>query len=168
MAIIDNELLFASAASVAASAGTAVIGNVVDLTAGLLAQGNINEGPSVDGDKPLYFVLMVSTGIITAGSAGTVEFDLVSSAAAALTSPVTHIRGPVLVTGAAGLEAGTVLFCAPLPRGLAAPSVAGNGNKYKRYLGIQCITATTTTTAGAITAYLTFDPPAWAPTYAGI
>jgi hypothetical protein len=34
------------------------------------------------------------------------------------------------------------------------------GNVYERYLGILCVTATTTTTAGKINAFLTLDPPA--------
>jgi hypothetical protein len=35
------------------------------------------------------------------------------------------------------------------------------GNAYERYLGILCVTATTTTTAGAINAFLTKDVSKW-------
>jgi len=35
----------------------------------------------------------------------------------------------------------------------------GEGALYERYLAVQAVTATTTTTAGAINAYLTLDPP---------
>jgi hypothetical protein len=167
MAIIDTELQFANATSVAAAAGTAAIGSQVDLTGGQLVNGQINLGPAIDG-KPLHLVIEVTTGIITAGSAGTIEFDLVSSAAAALTSPHMHLRGASLTTGAAGLEAGTILFNGPVPKGMAAPTVAANNNTYLRYLGIQCVIGTTTVTAGAISAYLTYDPPAWAPTRPGL
>ena len=37
-------------------------------------------------------------------------------------------------------------------------AIPGQGFVYERYLGILCVTATTTTTAGTINAFLTFDP----------
>lgn len=168
MAIRDKSLLMAAAVSVAAGAGTAVIGSQIDLTNALTAQGNVNIGPEIDGSDGLYLVIQVTTGIITGGSAGTIEFDLVSSTVAALTSPHFHIRTQAFTTGAAGLETGTILYCGQVPRGLAAPTVAANINAWLRFVGIQCVIGTTTITAGAINAYLTYDPPAWAPTYAGI
>jgi hypothetical protein len=35
---------------------------------------------------------------------------------------------------------------------------------YERYLGVLCVTATTTTTAGTIDAFLTKDPSKWVAT----
>ena len=44
---------------------------------------------------------------------------------------------------------------------IAAVALPMEGNAYERYLGILCVTATTTTTAGAINAFLTKDVSKW-------
>ena len=148
--IMDERTEFCDATSVAAAAGTALVGDVIDLGAVARDIGN---------GQPIYLVITTATEIITGGSAGTVKFQLVSDSTANLaTSTTVHIDTGTFVTddsaaNSAQLNAGGVIFCGPLPL---------QGNVYEQYLGILCITATTTTTAGAINAFLTLDPRGWA------
>lgn len=148
--IMDERTEFCDATSVAAAAGTALVGDVIDLGAVARDIGN---------GQPVYLVITTATEIITGGSAGTVKFQLASDSTADLaTSATVHIDTGTFVTddsaaNSAQLNAGGVIFCGPLPL---------QGNVYERYLGILCVTATTTTTAGAINAFLTLDPTGWA------
>jgi len=50
----------------------------------------------------------------------------------------------------AEFNAGGLIYMGPIP--------AGTSGNYERYLGILAVTATTTTTAGTINAFLTLDP----------
>ncbi len=147
MAILDERLEFADATSVAAAAGTALIGDVIDLQiARDLGQG-----------QPVYLVITVDTEIITGGSAGTLQFVLASDAQAAIAvdgSATVHWASRLFVTddsaaNDAEMNAGGVIANIALP---------AEGAVYERYLGILAVTATTTTTAGKINAFLTFDP----------
>lgn len=148
--ILDERTEFADAVSVAAAAGTALIGDVIDLGA----------QPSVGNGEPLYLVITVDTEIITGGVAGTIKFQLASDAAAAIAtdgSASIHFDTGTFATGAAGandnvLNAGSIICAVPLPI---------EGRVYERYLGILCVTATTTTTAGKINAFLTHDVAKW-------
>ena len=148
--IMDERTEFCDATSVAAAAGTALVGDVIDL--GTVAR-------DIGNGQPVYLVITTATEIITGGSAGTVKFQLASDSAADLaTSATVHIDTGTFVTddsaaNSVQLNAGGVIFCGPLPL---------QGNVYERYLGILCVTATTTTTAGAINAFLTLDPTGWA------
>ena len=147
--IRDARTTFASAVSVAASAGTAVIGNYIDRTI----------TPNVDQAR-LYLVIFCTTAIITGGSAGTVQIDLITSAATAGTSPNIHIASPIWVTGSASvapLTLGSLMLLAELPRG---SGIVGLG-AYLRYKMIQVVTATTTTTAGAVSAFLSLETGFW-------
>lgn len=147
--IMDERLEFADANSVAAAAGTALIGDVIDL--GSIAR-DIGSGQQV------FLVITTDTEIITAAALGTVKFQLVSDAQAAIATDGTatvHIDTGTFVTGVASandnqLNAGGLIFYGPIP---------GEGHVYERFLGILCVTATTTTTAGKINAFLTLDPP---------
>jgi hypothetical protein len=147
--IMDERTEFADATSVAAAAGTALIGDVLDL--GSVAR-DIGEG------EPVWFIITCDTEIITGGTAGTVKFQLVSDAQAAIATDGTatvHLDSGTFVTDDAAandtqLNAGEVIFAAPLPR---------QGKVYERYLGVLCVTATTTTTAGKINAFLTLEQP---------
>lgn len=147
--IMDERLEFADAVSVAAAAGTALIGDVIDL--GAVAR-------DIGAGDHAFLVITVDTEIITGGAAGTVKFQLVSDAQAAIATDGTatvHLDTGTLVTDDAAandnrLNAGATLFYAALP---------GEGAVYERFLGILCVTATTTTTAGKINAFITFDPP---------
>lgn len=145
--IIDTRAQFASAVAVNAVAGTALIGSQYDL--GVAANLDTNE---------LTLVIIVSTAIITGGSAGTVSFSLASDTTAAISTSAANIHFKTMdfVTGAATLPIGSVLACVRVPHG------SGVLPAYKRFLGILCTTGTTTTTAGAISAFLTLDGARWA------
>lgn len=146
--IMDERLEFADAVSVAAVAGTALIGDVIPL-------GSVHT--DVGAGQPLYLVITVDTEIITAGAAGTIKFQLVSDAQAAIATDGTatvHIDTGTFVTDDAAandaqMNAGGVIFLGPIP---------AEGKVYEAFLGILCVTATTTTTAGKINAFLTLDP----------
>lgn len=155
--IMDERTEFADAASVAAAAGTALIGDVIDLGAVARDMGS---------GQPLYLVITTDTEIITGGSAGTIAFQLASDAQAAIAtdgSASVHIDTGTFVTddsaaNSAQLNAGGVIFCGPLPL---------QGRVYERYLGILAVIATTTVTAGTINAFLTLDPSKWVATAEG-
>lgn len=143
--ILDERNEFADAVSVAGSAGTALIGDVIDLGA---TSSDIGNG------QPLYLVIQTDTEIITGGSAGTIQFQLASDAAAAIAtdgSATVHYTSASLVTddaaaNSAALNAGGVIAAVALPNGT-----------YERYLGILATIGTTTVTAGKINAFLTTD-----------
>lgn len=145
--ILDERTEFADAVSVAAAAGTAQIGDLIDL--GSIAR-------DIGAAEHLYLVISVDTEIITGGAAGTIEFLLASDAQSPLAtdgSATVHWRSGTLVTDDSAansnlLNAGSILAHLAIPL---------SGNVYERYLGILCIIGTTTVTAGAISAYLTPD-----------
>jgi hypothetical protein len=147
--IMDELTEFCDATSVAAAAGTALVGNVIDL------QGNRDVG----GGRPIYLVISCATSIITGGSAGTIKFQLASDAQAAIAvdgSATVHFDTGTFVTDgddANALDAGDRIAVVALP--------LENVNPYERYLGILATVATTTVTAGAIDAFLTLDPSNW-------
>lgn len=150
--ILDERNEFADAVSVAGSAGTALIGDVIDLGA---TSSDIGNG------QPLYLVIQTDTEIITGGSAGTIQFTLASDAAAAIAtdgSASVHYTSASLVTddaaaNSAALNAGGVIAAVALPNGT-----------YERYLGILATIGTTTVTAGKINAFLTTDVAKWVAT----
>jgi hypothetical protein len=145
--ILDELLEFCDATSVAASAGTALVGDVVDLGTTVKDFGT---------GAHMWMVINVDTSIVTGGSAGTVQFYVVSDALATLGSGVvanctTHAVSASIATGstAAGLAvAGAYPLVVALPHGT-----------YERYLGVLVTTGTTTTTAGKINAFLTTQEP---------
>jgi hypothetical protein len=145
--ILDERTEFADATAVNAVAGTALIGDVMPLGGPLRDIGN---------GRPVYLVITCDTQIITGGVAGTVSFQLVSDSTANLaTSPTVHLQTAAFVTGAnsaSPLRPGNVIACVMLPL---------EGVTYEQFLGILCVTATTTTTAGKINAFLTLDPTGW-------
>jgi hypothetical protein len=149
MAIMDERLEFADAASVAAAAGTALIGDVLDLST---VARDIGTG------EPLFLVISVDTEIITGGSAGTIQFILASDAQAAIAtdgSATAHYTSRAFVTDDAAAN-DTQMNAGQYPVVIALPP---EGPVYERYLGILCVIGTTTVTAGKINAYLTLDPP---------
>lgn len=143
--IMDDYLEFADATSVAAAAGTALIGDVVD--SGPVAR-------DLGNGEDIWLVISVATSIIAA-SAGTVKFQLVSDAQAAIATD-----GSATVHYDSGTFVSDILANTAMPAGktLVAIALPREGKVYERYLGILCITATATTTAGAIDAFLTKDP----------
>ena len=145
--ILDERTEFADAVSVAAAASTILLGDVIDL-------GAVNRDIGVNDH--LFFTITVDTEIITAGTAGTIEFLLVSDAQAAIAvdgSATVHLRTGTFVTDDAAangplMNAGSMLFQASLPM---------QGALYERYLGVLAVIGTTTVTAGAVSAFLTPD-----------
>jgi len=149
--IMDKRVEFADAVSVAAGAGTALIGDQIPL-------GSVHR--DIGQGQDIYLVITVDTEIITGGLAGTIKFQLVSDAAAAIAtdgSATVHWDSGTFVTYDAAandskLNAGSILACVQLP---------SEGKTYEAFLGILCIIATTTVTAGKINAFLTLDPTGW-------
>jgi len=147
---LDERTEFCDEVDVSSAAGTNLVGDVIDSS----VVRDLGAG------QPVYLVIRTgSTEIITGGSAGTLTFLLASDAAAAIsTSTATeHLRTEVLVTddsaaNSALFNAGGIIFMGALPQ---------EGPAYERYLGILAVTATTTTTAGTINAFLTLDPGGW-------
>lgn len=148
MAIMDERLEFADAASVAAAAGIALIGDVIDLQV----------ARDIGNGQATFLVITVDTEIITGGSAGTIQFILASDAQAAIAvdgSATVHWASAAFVTDDAAandalMNAGSIIAVVPLPL---------QGVVYERYLGILAVIATTTVTAGKINAFITLDPP---------
>lgn len=148
--ILDNTLEFADAVSVAAAAGTANIGDVIDLSV----------ARDVGNGEPMYLVITVDTEIITGGSAGTIQFLLVSDSTDTIATngtATTHYASRLFVTddasaNDAALSAGAVPVVVALPM---------EGQAYERYLAVQAVIATTTVTAGKINAFLTHDVARW-------
>jgi hypothetical protein len=147
--ILDERSEFADAVSVAAAAGTAVLGDVIDL------------GPNqrdVGNGEPLYFVVTVDTEVITGGVAGTIRFELVSDSTADLaTSPTIHFASKDFVTDDAGAN-DAELNAGGVPVAVAIPV---EGPVYERFLGVRRVIGTTTITAGAVSAFLTRDVSKW-------
>lgn len=147
---LDERNEFADAVSVAAVAGTALIGDVIDL--GAVSQ-------DIGNGEPIYLVIQTDTEIITGGTAGTIQFFLASDAQAAITTGFTqHLASSVLVSdddaaNSSELNAGGVILAAALPNGT-----------YERYLGIMCTIGGQTITAGKINAFLTHDVSKWVAT----
>ena len=149
--ILDERLEFADAGSVILAAGTAVLGDVIDLT---------ETGKDIGLGEDMWLIIQTTTEIITGGSAGTIQFFLVSDSldtlgAATVASCTEHYRTAALVTDDAAandakLNAGGVITAIRLPSGV-----------YERYLGILFTTASADTTAGAVNAFLTKDYAKW-------
>lgn len=142
MAIIDSTLQFASATTVALAAGTANLGNVVDLT----VARNVGRGEDV------ALSITVTTGITVASSTGTIQFRLVadSSATPSTSAPAqVFAYSPVFATSTTAIAAGTVLWTVDIP--------AETGQAAARYMGVQVIVGTTTINAGAVSAELLLD-----------
>lgn len=147
--IIDTDTQFCVATSVANAAGTFLLGSQIDAAvAGTLDVNNLN------------LKIVVTTAIITGGSAGTLQFKLSSDTTAAVSTSTALdvLLTEVFVTGATAIPAGTVLFDGGLPADL------GTYTPSRRYLGILEVVGTTTITAGAVTIWLGLDKGRWAPT----
>lgn len=142
--ILDSSLEFADNLSVAAAAGTAVLANAIDLGAA---------GERIATGQPaMYLVINVATAFASAGAA-TVQFRLVSDSTDPASTDGTETRHWQSENFAyTRLTAGKKLII-PLPSGDATP--------YERYLQLQVVTGTATTTAGAINAFLTAFPDDW-------
>lgn len=148
--ILDSLLEMCDAVSCnTGAAGTYLLGDQVDLLGTTVGPTLRDIGTGED----IYLVLQVDTGITTAGSAGTVQFQLASDNSASIATNGTatvHYTTASFTTGSTAIAAGTVLGIVKLP--------AGN---YERYLGILQVTGTTALNAGKINAFLTKDASKW-------
>ena len=131
---------FANATALSTSGtGRALVGDQIDLGA---AQRDVGAG------RQLYVVIQVTAAVTSAGAA-TVDFELVSDAAAAIaTDGTATVHGTTGAIGKASLVAGAE-WVIPLPQ---------EGNAYERYLGLISNIGTAALTAGAVTAFLTDQP----------
>ena len=148
--ILDDYNEFADNVSVAAAAGTALIGDVIDL-------GTASPQRDVGNGEPIYLVVSIDTEVITAGAAGTIQFILASDAQAAIAtdgSATVHFASRAFVTGNAASN-DPDLNVGRFPVVVALP---WEGRVYERYLGILATIGTTAVSAGSISAYLTHDP----------
>lgn len=148
--ILDERNEFADGVSVAAAAGNAVMGDVIDLGANPTLR-------DIGNGEPVYLVIRSGTEIITGGVAGTITFSLESDSTADLaTSATVHWTSKAFVTddtAANDAEMG--------PNALIAIVALPVEAKYERYLGIRRTIGTTTITAGTVDAFLTLDPHGW-------
>lgn len=142
--ILDKNLVFTNKVSVAAAAGSALVGDVINLDA---ANRKIGHGCS------LKLCILVTTAFTSGGSA-TVQFRLMSGAAAAINpaSDMDHIMTRAFPIASLTLGA---RFVVELPASLT---------NFGQYLGLVVTTAVATTTAGSISAFLAEDVEAWYPT----
>jgi len=141
-----NEFCDATALPVVSDSDSVLVGNVMDLGQTANYPGNTDD---------LFLVIQVDTTVTSLGAA-TVQFQLASDSTANLaTSRTNHITTPAIAK--ASLTAGTNVLVQKLPRGA-----------YERYLGIWVTVAAAALTAGKINAFLTCDPPSWAPMPDGI
>lgn len=150
--IVDKLNTFCDAVSVALTAGSSPqnVGDIIDL----------GVARDIGNGEPVYLVITVDTEIITGGSAGTIQFHLVSDGTSTIAtdgSATVHYSSRAFVTddsaaNSAELNAGGVPVCVALPM---------EGVPYERYLAVQVTALTTNTTAGKINAFLTRTPQAW-------
>ena len=135
--IMDKNTTFCDALAVDSAAGTTLEGDVIDLGAASLNPG---------AGQPLYLVIQVTTAFTSGGSA-TVAFVLASDAQAAIAT-----------NGAATEHYLTeAIPVASLVVGYKRIIALPQGVDYERYLGVLVTTAAATTTAGSISAFLTWD-----------
>jgi hypothetical protein len=147
--ILDKRTEFCDAVSCnTGAAGTYNLGDIIDL-------GAVSPSRDLGGDMALYLVVTVDTGITTAGSAGTVAFQVVSDGTDTIATNGTqtvHATSRAFTTGSTAIAAGTVLFAIQLPI---------EGAAYERYLAVQQVTGTTALNAGKVNAFLTEDVARW-------
>jgi hypothetical protein len=143
--ILDELLEFADASdTIQASAGRALLGDVVDLGATPQDYGL---------GEPMYLVIQVDEAIDSAGDAATVQFIVASDAQAAIATD-----------GSASEHAATEVFAeATLVAGFrqTIPLPIGDGVPYERYLGVLALIGTEAVTGGTVSAFLTKDPSRW-------
>jgi hypothetical protein len=152
----ENQLTTGGTAgqSVAAfTTGTTALGNVID-SGPLGGQNtpNTNTGRDFGTGYPAWLYFLVITAI--AQASGTTDIQLVSSAAATLTSPNLMLDltgGAITITGSKWATSGTAVKYA-MPR-LGVGGTTG----WLRYIGINFILATTAYTAGLVNVFLTRD-----------
>lgn len=133
-----DALLQLSAAQAVTS--TAVSTNTVDLS----------QNRDIGAGEDMYAVFTVDTTVTAAGAA-TVNFQIIISASANLSSPT--ILAQTDAIGKAELTAGRRPIVIEIPESILAAQPIG-----QRYLGVQYTVGTGPLTAGAFTCYLSNSP----------
>jgi hypothetical protein len=143
--ILDELLEFADASTdIQASTGTTLIGDVIDLGA---TPQDFGHG------QPMYLVIQIDTDIDSAADGATVQFTLASDAAAAIATDGSASEHLLTDTFAEATLVAGFQQTFPLP--------VGDGIPYERYLGVLATIGGEAVTAGAVNAFLTFDPSYW-------
>lgn len=139
--LLDKNLEFGDAFDVTETTGTYLFTSQIDLG---LAGRNPGQG------QPLYLIIIVNTAIV--GASSTTQFRLASDSTASIhaTNSTEHFLSEQFTP--AQLTQGAIPVMAGVP---------AEGLVYERYLGLQAIIAGATITAGAVSAFLTFDPHGW-------
>jgi len=135
--IIDSTLEFADAQDISQAAGTYLATNQVDLGVA---------GRDLGNGQPLYLVIQIDAAVV--GSSSTVQFRLRSDDSATIHATTSSGHVDTGAIAEAVLVAGKT-YVLPLPV---------EGTVYERYLGLQAIVGTATTSAGTYSAFLTIDP----------
>ena len=137
--ILDSRLEFADGEDISQSTGTYLATNQIDMeTARDIGQG-----------RQMYLVIQIDVAVV--GSSSTVNFRLRSDSSAAIHA----------TTSTAHLETGAIAEAVLVAGHQITLALPNEGNAYERYLGLQAIVGTATTTAGTYSAFLTFDPQGW-------
>lgn len=142
--IVDKLTEFGEDFSLAAVASTLLFTNQIDLGAA---------GRDPGAGQQVYLVICITESVST-GSSPTVNFRLRSDDTAATHASTSSAHFETGAIAAASLTAGTELVFA-LPQANAVP--------YERYLGLQAVIGTATTTTGKASAFLSLDPTGWKP-----
>ena len=138
--IMDSLLEFADGQDISQTAGTYLADNQIDLQ---------EIGRDIGNGQPLYLVIQVDVAIV--GSSSTVNWRLRSDSSAAIHATTSSAHYETGAIAEATLVAGYQIVI-PLSKGVA---------EFERYLGIQAIVGTATTSAGTYSAFLTLDPTGW-------
>lgn len=131
---IDKNLLI-SDAQVVCNSGSEVSTDVIDLSV----------ARKVWGGKQLYVVIIIDTSFATATG---IQFQVVTDDAAALSSPTVQVETASIPI--ASLTAKRAPIVIPIGSQLGTE---------ERYLGVKYILEGSNATAGAVTAFVAFDPP---------
>ena len=151
---VDNENQFTTGGTAGQSVAAFAAGTTALDSGPLGGQNtpNTNAGREWGCGYPAWLYFLVVTGISQA--ANTTDIQLVSSAAATLTSPNVMLDltgGAIAITGSKFATSGTAVRVA-LPR-----AGIGGTTGWLRYLGINFILVTTSFTTGVINAFLSRD-----------
>lgn len=158
---IDNENQFSTGGTAGQTlngfaVATTALGNVID--SGPLGGQNTpssNLGRDFGMGYPTWLYLLFIAGV--APTTGTIDIQLVSSAATTLTSPnvMIDLTGGALAGTSTKFQTGNA-FRVAMPRA-GAYNATLNPNGWLRYLGINLIVATSALTGGTVNAFITRD-----------
>ncbi len=134
--ILDERTEIADAVSIAAGTGTALIGDVIDLT----VARDVGQG------QPVYLVIQVTETF--SGTSTTVNFRVRSDGVVAIhaTTSTAHVETGLIAEAVLVLGHRIVL------------ALPGAGNAYERYLGVQAIISVATLDNGSVNIFLTTEP----------